>query len=151
MKRNRVIVSALLVSALLGAGAPVATADTPGQSRQAVSSVHRVALTTSPVPPSSTSAVSPAAIPSAVSTTTSGGAASGASAYGPSSRIVWLINKLKGLGGTAWNKLKSAARQGYAKFKEVYERVVPWLVRKTIEIGFTIYEVYSAVREFIGL
>ena len=70
---------------------------------------------------------------------------------GERGRWSWIINKLKDLGSGAWNKLKDAARAGYDAFKKAYERYVPWLVRKAIEVGATVYEVYSAVRDFIGL
>ncbi|MFC9881394.1 hypothetical protein ACFVJW_17635 [Streptomyces libani] len=42
-------------------------------------------------------------------------------------------------------------RGGFEAFKKAYEEYVPWLVRKAIEVGASVYEISSAMRDFIGL
>ncbi|MCP3816818.1 hypothetical protein NLX86_01280 [Streptomyces sp. A3M-1-3] len=146
-KSQRIIASTVLAGALIGIGAPVSAAAASATPTRAVAQVQTV---------DTHRAVSSAAdikITSSASTpaTGSAAAASAEAKHSQAGRLGWVINKLKGLGGAAWNKLTDAARAGYAKFKEVYERVVPWLVRKAISVGATVYEVYVAVREIIGL
>ncbi|AWN30396.1 hypothetical protein DKG71_33430 [Streptomyces sp. NEAU-S7GS2] len=65
--------------------------------------------------------------------------------------IGWIISKLKSLGGVIWKKLTEAVRGGFEAFKKAYEEYVPWLVRKAIEVGASVYQIYSAIRDFIGL
>lgn len=147
LNKNRIIASTVLVGALIGVGAPAASA--MPQARPAGVTQVQTADTYRAV--SSAAEVKPA--PSA---STAGQAATTSKDVqgdraGERGRWSWIINKLKNLGSGAWNKLKDAARAGYDAFKKAYERYVPWLVRKAIEVGATVYEVYSAVRDFIGL
>lgn len=147
MNKNRVIASTVLVGALIGAGAPAATAATPARSVAHVQTVdtHRAV--------SSAAEVRIAAPAASTNAATGSAAASTAAETGEVSakgRISWLIGKLKGLGSTAWNKLKAAAKSGYNAFKKAYEKYVPWLVRKAIEVGYTVYEVYTIVKDFVS-
>ncbi|MFE7181118.1 hypothetical protein [Streptomyces erythrochromogenes] len=148
MKKNqRLIASVVLAGALIGAGAPMAsaagTAPAKAPAQVQVVDTHRAVTSAADVNLNS------AATAGAATAGTVGAAAVEGQAQTPGG-IAWLIGKLKGLGASAWNKLVDAARAGYTKFKEVYERVVPWLVRKAIEVGYTIHEIYSIVRDFIG-
>ncbi|MEU0247154.1 hypothetical protein ABZ192_23040 [Streptomyces sp. NPDC006235] len=153
MNKNRVIASTVLVGALIGAAAPAATAATPAPARsvaqvqtvdthRAVSSAAEVRIAT---PATSTHAATGS---TTASTTASAAAETGE--FAAQGRISWLIGKLKGLGSTAWNKLKAAAKSGYTAFKKAYEKYVPWLVRKAIEVGYTVYEVYTIVKDFVS-
>jgi hypothetical protein len=137
VNKNRVIASTVLVGALIGAGAPAATAATPAPARsvaqvqtvdthRAVSSAAEVRIAT---PAASTNAATGSATASTAAET---------GEFAAKGRISWLIGKLKGLGSTAWNKLKAAAKSGYNAFKKAYEKYVPWLVRKAIEVGYTV-------------
>ncbi|WP_217210002.1 hypothetical protein [Streptomyces sp. AC550_RSS872] len=147
MNKNRIIASTVLVGALIGVGAPAASAMPQARptavaqvqtvdTHRAVSSAAEVKLTSSA---------------STVGTTGTASTETGANRAGERGRWDWILNKLQGLGSAAWKKLKDAAKAGYEKFKDAYERYVPWLVRKAIEVGATVYEVYQAVRDFIGL
>ncbi|TXS35457.1 hypothetical protein EAO75_44470 [Streptomyces sp. uw30] len=147
MNKNRIIASTVLVGALIGVGAPAASAMPQARptgvvqvqtldTHRAVSSAAEVKLTSSASTAGATGTASTEA---------------GADRAGERGRWTWIINKLKDLGSGTWKKLKDAAKAGYNAFKRAYERYVPWLVRKTIELGATVYEVYSAVRDFIGL
>ncbi|MGK5695888.1 hypothetical protein ACSNOJ_23865 [Streptomyces sp. URMC 128] len=149
MNKNRIIASTVLVGALIGAAAPAATAATPAPARsvaqvqtvdthRAVSSAAEVRIAT------------PAASTNAATGSTTASAAAETGEFAAQGRISWLIGKLKGLGSTAWNKLKDAAKSGYTAFKKAYEKYVPWLVRKAIEVGYTVYEVYTIVKDFVS-
>lgn len=147
MNKNRIIASTVLVGALIGVGAPAASAMPQARpaavaqvqtvdTHRAVSSAAEVKLT-----PSASTAGKAATASTDVQTDRAG----------ERGRWTWIINKLKDLGSGTWKKLKDAAKAGYNAFKKAYERYVPWLVRKAIEVGATVYEVHTAVRDFIGL
>ncbi|MFF6983451.1 hypothetical protein ACFZAV_38540 [Streptomyces sp. NPDC008343] len=147
MNKNRIIASTVLVGALIGVGAPAASA--MPQARPAA--VAQVQTTDTHRAVSSAAEVKLTSSASTADTAAAASAETQSDRAGERGRWTWLINKLKGLGSTAWNALKDAAKAGYEKFKKAYERYVPWLVRKAIEVGATVYEVYQAVRDFIGL
>ncbi|MGV9641438.1 hypothetical protein [Streptomyces sp. NPDC003514] len=147
MNKNRIIASTVLVGALIGVGAPAASAmpqaRPAGVTQVQAADTHRAVSSAAEVKPA------PSASTAGKADTASKDVQSDRA--GERGRWTWIINKLKGLGSGAWNKLKDAARAGYDAFKRAYERYVPWLVRKTIEVGATVHEVYSAVRDVLGL
>ncbi|MFF5448116.1 hypothetical protein [Streptomyces sp. NPDC012888] len=148
MKKNqRIIASVVLAGALVGAGAPMASAAGPATAPAKVQVVdsHRAVTSAAGVD------LSPASAPATGAAT--GAASAGAGAVSPEQaqfgKASWIIGKLRSLGGAAWKKITDAARAGWTKFKQTYERVVPWIVRKAISVAATVYEVYSIVRDFI--
>ncbi|MEU0217916.1 hypothetical protein ABZ281_23650 [Streptomyces sp. NPDC006265] len=145
MNKNRIIASTVLVGALIGVGAPAATAATPTPARSVAQvqtvDTHRAV---------SAAAEVRIATPAASTNAATASAAAETGEVAAKGRISWLIGKLKGLGSTAWNKLKAAAKSGYNAFKKAYEKYVPWLVRKAIEVGYTVYEVYTIVKDFVS-
>jgi hypothetical protein len=147
VNKNRVIASTVLVGALIGVGAPAASAATPALSVAQVQTVdtHRAVSSAAEV-----RIATPAASTHAATGSTTASAAAETGEFAAQGRISWLIGKLKGLGSTAWNKLKAAAKSGYNAFKKAYEKYVPWLVRKAIEVGYTVYEVYTIVKDFVS-
>jgi hypothetical protein len=147
VNKNRVIASTVLVGALIGVGAPAANAATPARSVAQVQTVdtHRAVTSAAEV-----KVATPAASTNAATGSATASAAAETGEVAAKGRISWLIGKLKGLGSTAWNKLKAAAKSSYNAFKKAYEKYVPWLVRKAIEVGYTVYEVYTIVKDFVS-
>lgn len=147
MSKNRIIASTVLVGTLIGVGVPTASA--MPQARPAAVAQAQTVDTHRAVSSAAEVNLTPSASTAGRAATASTDVRTGQA--GERGRWTWLINKLKGLGSGTWNKLKAAAKAGYGAFKKAYERYVPWLVRKAIEVGATVYEVYSAVRDVIGL
>ncbi|MYV95936.1 hypothetical protein [Streptomyces sp. SID1034] len=137
MRKNRIIASVVLTGALMGAAAPSASAVAPPSPAATVQTVQPTAFTV--VTPSTTTAdnTAPATAPTS----------------GPAERagkLRWVIDKLKAVGSKAWDALSSASKKGYDAFKEAYEKYIPWVVRKAVEVGATVYEIYEAVRDFVS-
>ncbi|MET9681870.1 hypothetical protein [Streptomyces coeruleorubidus] len=149
MNKNRIIASTVLVGALIGAGAPAATAATPAPARS-VAQVQTVDTHRAVTSAAEVRIATPAASTNAATGSATASTAAQTGEVAAKGRISWLIGKLKGLGSTAWNKLKAAAKSGYDAFKKAYEKYVPWLVRKAIEVGYTVYEVYTIVKDFVS-
>lgn len=149
MNKNRVIASTVLVGALIGVGAPAANAATPAPARS-VAQVQTIDTHRAVTSAAEVKIATPAASSNAATGSTTASAAAETGEVAAKGRISWLIGKLKGLGSTAWNKLKAAAKSSYNAFKKAYEKYVPWLVRKAIEVGYTVYEVYTIVKDFVS-
>ncbi|MFF9808558.1 hypothetical protein ACF1G5_26175 [Streptomyces coeruleorubidus] len=149
MNKNRVIASTVLVGALIGVGAPAANAATPAPARS-VAQVQTIDTHRAVTSAAEVKIATPAASTNAATGSTTASAAAETGEVAAKGRISWLIGKLKGLGSTAWNKLKAAAKSSYNAFKKAYEKYVPWLVRKAIEVGYTVYEVYTIVKDFVS-
>ncbi|MEU6182630.1 hypothetical protein [Streptomyces coeruleorubidus] len=149
MNKNRIIASTVLVGALIGTAAPAASAATPAPARS-VAQVQTVDTHRAVTSAAEVKVATPAASTNAATGSATASTAAETGDVAAKGRISWLIGKLKGLGSTAWNKLKAAAKSGYTAFKKAYEKYVPWLVRKAIEVGYTVYEVYTIVKDFVS-